>query len=110
MATGAPEETRGEAGVETPEAAPEQEAGREVALPGGTAGAGTDGAVPPGASRTRRVTIEGGDCLINILRREYGTWDWELLKKVLEMNKDIEDPNHILAGKKIVLPEITSEE
>lgn len=98
--SGLEQEIRPEPAGERGEAPP----GDAAATPAAAAGSESPETLP-----MKEVMITGGDCLINILRREYGWWSWDLLNQVLELNKNIKDPNHIRAGERILLPVIGSE-
>ena len=53
----------------------------------------------------RQLTVERGDTLWDIVERHYGHVDSGLLSKVLEANPAIRDPNVILVGWTLVLPD-----
>jgi general secretion pathway protein A len=73
-------------------------------------GAGGEAEAEEGGPAGREVIVKEGDWLYHIMEKEYGRSSWRLLQKVLEVNQDIDDPNHILPGEKIFLPDLRGEE
>jgi general secretion pathway protein A len=67
-------------------------------------------AAAPAAAGMQRVRIERGDTLIELLVRHYGYFDAGMIAKVQALNPGIEDPNRILAGFELLLPEIAKAE
>ena len=50
------------------------------------------------------ITIQSGDTLAGICRQYYGTYNKDLLTKILQANPFISNPNRIYSGKKLYLP------
>jgi len=53
---------------------------------------------------TRLVKVRDGQSLYAICAETFGACKPELLKKIIQINPSILDPNHILSGQKVVLP------
>jgi hypothetical protein len=53
---------------------------------------------------TRSVKVRDGQSLYAICAETFGACRPELLKKIIQINPSISDPDHITAGQKIVLP------
>lgn len=58
------------------------------------------------SSAVRRVQVRPGDRLSALVEKSYGFVTWELLLEVQQSNPRITDPNLILAGEWIVLPDL----
>ena len=56
------------------------------------------------ARRSQGVVAKNGDTLSSIIRRTYGTYDEEILRSVLRVNPEIQNPDLISAGQVIELP------
>ena len=72
--------------------------------------AGTD-VVPPALAPPLEtaavVSARAGDTLTKIIFQHYGQYDQALERKVLLLNPAIQDPNRILVGQRIKLPDLT---
>lgn len=58
---------------------------------------------------THHIVVKKGESLNEILIREYGGLNDDLLKLVLRKNPEIENPNHIMENQVIVLPKTGQE-
>jgi len=54
-----------------------------------------------------RVKVRSGDSLVELARRRYGFSSWELVKALQDVNPQIINPNHIMVGDDIVLPDFS---
>jgi general secretion pathway protein A len=62
-------------------------------------------AAGPASVTPRTVTVGYGDTLFDIIQKAYGRYDQRLLNAVLENNPHLLNPDRILAGQVIQLPE-----
>lgn len=56
-------------------------------------------------TRVNQRVVEKGDTLSRLIREKYGTYDRDLLSWVRQNNPQIRDPNRIMIGDEIVLPD-----
>lgn len=56
------------------------------------------------------VKVERGDTLMELMLRRYGKFVPSMLERVQELNPGITDPNHILAGNTLLLPDLDTAE
>ena len=53
------------------------------------------------------ITIQSGDTLASICRQYYGTFNKDILAKLLQANPFISNPNRIYSGKRLYLPSVS---
>jgi len=75
---------------------------------GVTAGAVPEDAPSVRSSFHRQVTVDRGTTLLRIARRFYGANDPALIRRIMQANPTISDPDFIVAGSKLVLPLVES--
>ncbi len=64
---------------------------------------------PPGAGMKREMTVKAGNSIYTIARKAYHVANTSVVDRILTFNSAVSNPNHLAAGQKVRIPEITEE-